>query len=415
MPRTPKAPPGELDLLLKLSMRRIFWGMNYATRLNLKLALPTGQRTEELSDLDCVGFSTGADFSVRILIADCKSGQKVSAATRAFWLAGARDFVGADRAYLVLQRSIPPGVRELGGSLALDILGDADRQILENVHGQYAPAVGPFDVSGVARLNGLLTQVDKKLESLNRFREHDYWHLPPERRLQRLIVELRAAGPALKTEQLAHRVLVLDLLFLFALSILGACRYVSAVSLHDPKNALLEYLLGGPAATRERRQQLKALKAGVAALEKAASAPPRLLDAFELEPSYFAALAETVARFVRRPRDAQRVLRYVEWWAQAQEGLGLPSAPEKLGATYGQFTQKLVSDMARTCFSAAGLGSDWMAIANRAGADIVEDTVSIEGGAKPSVSGHEVAEDEHEAGVDSRAGEEAGQLPIDGA
>ncbi len=415
MPRTPKAPPGELDLLLKLSMRRIFWGMNYATRLNLKLALPTGQRTEELSDLDCVAFSTGADFSVRVLIADCKSGQKVSAATRAFWLAGARDFVGADRAYLVLQRSIPPGVRELGGSLALDILGDADRQILENVHGQFAPAVGPFELAGAIRLQALLTQVDKKLESLNRFREHDYWYLPPERRLQRLIVELRAAGPVLKTEQLAHRVLVLDLLFLFALSVLGACRYVSAVSLHDPKNALLEYLLGGPAATRERGQQLSALKGGVAALEMAGAASPKLLDSFELEPPYFASLAETVARFVRRPRDSQRVLRYVEWWSQAQEGLGLPPASEKLGATYGQVTQKLVSDMARTCFSAAGLGADWIAIANRAGADSAEESPPSAQGAveMPASTERPSAKDPAAAASKGAGGKGGDQLPLD--
>ena len=82
-----------------------------------------GSRSEELTDLDCVAFSTGADFSVRMLVADCKSGQKVSPASRAFWLAGARDYVGADRAYLVLQRQVPDAVRELTGKQLAEVDG----------------------------------------------------------------------------------------------------------------------------------------------------------------------------------------------------------------------------------------------------------------------------------------------------
>ncbi len=366
--RTPRPPAKELDLPLKLAMRRVFWGMNYATRLNLKLALPAGSRSEELTDLDCVAFSTGADFSIRMLVADCKSGQKVSPASRAFWLAGARDYVGADRAYLVLQRQVPDAVRELAANLSLDLLGESDRTILENVHGQHAPNVDMFEIEGAMRVQGLLSQLDKRLERLNRFREHDYWHLPAERRLQRLIVELRTAAPSLKPDQLSHRVLVLDLMFLFAVALLNACRHVSAVSLSDPREALLQYLLGGPALTRERRQQLGRLRASLEELHEAGAVPRELVASTKLEPDYFDSLAETVARLLRRPRDAQRILRYVEWWAHAHEGIGAPSAPEALGQAYGAYTQKLVSDMTRTCFAAAKLDKRWMAIANGAGA-----------------------------------------------
>jgi hypothetical protein len=217
------APAGERDLGLKLAMRRVFWGMNYATRLNLLLALPGSRRTaDELSDLDCVGFSVGGDFSVRLLIADCKSGGKVSPATRLFWLAGVRDFFGADRAYAVLMRDIPDGVREQAGRLGVDVVGDADRQILENVHGQHAPAAPFFEMAGAVRLQELAKGLDGRLEPLIRFRDHEYWHLPPERRMQRLLATLRDAGPVLDVRQRAHVMLVVDLLFLLALSLLGA-------------------------------------------------------------------------------------------------------------------------------------------------------------------------------------------------
>lgn len=388
-------------------MRRVFWGMNYATRLNLKLALPVGRRAEELTDLDCVAFSTGADFSVRLLVADCKSGQRVSPAARAFWLAGARDFFGADRAYLVLQRSVQPNVRELAGRLGLDLLEEADRQILENVHGPHAPTTGHFDVTGASRVEDLLTHLDGRLESLNRFREHEYWHLPSERRLQRLIVELRRVGAALKVEQLSHRVLVLDLLFLFALAVLGACRYVSSVSLHDPRGALLQYLLGGPAMTRERQHQMESLRKAAAKLPDQQDGT--LDEVFRLEPPYFDALAETVGRFLRRPRDAQRVLRYLEWWAHGQEALGLPPVPSVLGGAYGEYTQKLVSDLARTCFVGAGLGGEWIEIANRAGA-VLEDAEP-----EADIGQGQAANRAARGSVASSDGVNEPQLPLEGA
>lgn len=359
-----KPPAGEQDLGLKLAMRRVFWGMNYATRLNLILALPGSRRTaDELSDLDCVGFSVGADFSVRLLVADCKSGSKVSPASRLFWLAGVRDFFGADRAYAVLLREIPDGVRQQAGRLGVDVLGDADRQILENVHSSLAPEAPFFEIEGATKLQELVRGLDRRLDRLVRFRDHEYWHLPPERRLQRLIAALREAGPALDMRQRGHAVLLVDFLFLLTLSLFGACRYVSSISLSDPRRALLHYLLGGHEQARSREQSLEVLMGALGALsERGVEVPSEALDGVSIEPPYFDSLAEVVARMLRRPRDTQRLLRYFEWWGQAQIGLGSPSAEEELGEAYGEYTRKLATDIARMCFSAAGLDKEWLGL-----------------------------------------------------
>jgi hypothetical protein len=393
--KTRKAPPGERDLPLKLAMRRVFWGMNYATRVNLKLAVPgQGRVAEELSDVDVVAFSTGADFSVRLLIADCKSSAKVSPAGRIFWLAGVRDYFGADRAYVVLQREIPGGAREAAGRLGIDVLAENDRQILENVHGPHAPPAPFFEIGGVERLQQLASNLDKKLERLVRFREHDFWALPEERRLQRLVVELRQAAPTLDASQKGHRLLVVDLLFLFALGLLGACRFVSSVSLADPREALLVYLLGGPEQTRARRRQLTDLEAAMRKLGEAV--PAEVFADLRIEPAYFDALVETVARFLRRPRDAQRVLRYVEWWAQAQLGLDGPPAA-KLGPGYADYTRKLVADLARTCFAAAGLHSDWLKLADEAGNTTDESDAPASAAPPPREDGADATADDASA------------------
>jgi hypothetical protein len=382
------APAAELDLELKLAMRRIFWGMNYATRVNLLLALPgSRQKAEELSDLDCVGFSVGGDFSVRLLIADCKSGSKVSPATRLFWLAGVRDFFGADRAYAVIKRRVPESVREQAGRLGVDVVGDDDRQILENVHGPLAPAAPFFDIDAAIKLKRLATGLDRRLESLIRFRDHEYWYLPPERRIQRLFVALREAAPVLETTQRAHVVLVLDLLFLLALSLLGACRYVSATSLAQPEHALLTYLLGGSEQTRTREKGLsQLLKLFRSLRDQGVDVPEGMLDDLTIEPAYFAALAETVTRMLRRPRDAQRLLRYIEWWGQAQVALGAPPTADALGAAYADYTRKLVGDIGRMCAVATGLSKPWPQLLGSAGNGTIEDSVAGDVEGAPQLS-----------------------------
>ncbi|MDQ4145681.1 MAG: hypothetical protein M3198_18435 [Actinomycetota bacterium] len=368
--RPAAAPHGEQDLLLKVAMSQIFWGMTCATRLNVKMSFP-GQRStpEELSDLDCVGISVGPDFSVRILVADCKSGKKVSPATRAFWLAGVREFMRASRGYLVLERTVPRGVRELASRLSLDVLGQDDLAILLNVHGSNAVTPNHLNVATVERARMLGSNLDKKLASLVEFKEYTYWTLPQDRRAQRSIVELRKVAPLLDSARLEHRVLVLEGLFLFALAMLEGCRYVSAVSLSDPGEALLEYHVGGPAAKRERGTQLSSLEKSIDRLSKSVQVPKELRGKFQLEPAYFDDLAETVVRLLRRPHDAARVLRYIEWWTYAQEVAGLESLASQVEA-YAGYSRKLVSDLARTYFTGGGLTGGWLTMAKSAGAPL---------------------------------------------
>jgi hypothetical protein len=101
--------------------------------------------------------------------------------------------------------------------------------------------------------------------------------------------------------------------------------------------------------------------------DRGVDVPEQVLAGASVEPPYFDELAETVARMLRRPRDAQRLLRYIEWWGQVQIGLRGPSVVEALGAPYADYTRKLVSDVGRMCFRAAGLSTEWVALATKAG------------------------------------------------
>ena len=159
---------------------------------------------------------------------------------------------------------------------------------------------------------------------------------------------------------------MLDLLFLFALGLLGACRSVSATSLAHPRRALLTYLLGGAQQTRAREQGLGDLVTALRALkDQGIAVPAEVLENVTVEPPNLRRAAEVVTRLLRRPRDAQRILRYIEWWGQAQVGLGSGDVVDVLGPIYGDYTRKLVSDIGRMSFRAAQLDSNWIQLASR--------------------------------------------------
>jgi hypothetical protein len=131
---------------------------------------------------------------------------------------------------------------------------------------------------------------------------------------------------------------------------------------------LLTFLLGGAEQTRAREKGIQDLVGALRGLrEQGVAVPDDALHGVTVEPPYFDDLAETVTRLLRRPRDAQRVLRYIEWWGQAQIGLGGPSVVDGLGSVYGDYTRKLVGDIARLCVSAARLGKGWAVLATSAG------------------------------------------------
>ena len=102
--------------------------------------------------------------------------------------------------------------------------------------------------------------------------------------------------------------------------------------------------------------------------ERGVEVPTDALQRASVEPPYFDALAETVARMLRRPRDAQRLLRYFEWWGQGEIGLGAVAVDEALGAAYGEYTRKLVTDIVRMCFGAANLDKEWLGLVTGAAA-----------------------------------------------
>jgi hypothetical protein len=109
----------ELDLGLKVGVRRLLWQMGYSTRLDVQLrgesistiktlVSPSTQglrgrgsgkspAIETFTDLDVLGVLINPGFGASTVVADCKTGTSDKPVARMFWARGVADLFGAMR------------------------------------------------------------------------------------------------------------------------------------------------------------------------------------------------------------------------------------------------------------------------------------------------------------------------------
>ena len=212
----------ELDLGLKVGVRRLLWSMGYSTRLDVELrgdrrpsasqsraANGSGQGEatkltrpadakgvpETFTDLDVLGVFVAPGFQLSTTIADCKSGLRDKPTARMFWARGVADLFGADQVMLVREHDVIDATRQLSSRLGITVLPAADLAAMQQLHG--APLANPtgplglmFDRQSVADNLSAFTGLDRRLNPLLEYRQFDYWVYEHHRNPIQLVAHL---------------------------------------------------------------------------------------------------------------------------------------------------------------------------------------------------------------------------------
>lgn len=304
----------ELDLGLKVGTRRLFWAMGLSTRLDVQLRGFTPPQTggkgrrsaEAFTDLDVLGVRIADGYTVRTSIADCKTSAKEST-SRMFWVSGVAGLFGADHAYLVREHEVSDAARQLSARLGVTVLTSDDLQRTQNFYSDALPSQdGPlgllFERSQAAAHLAAFNSLDRKLKPLLDFREFDFWVIEQHRTPFQLIAHLNAAKAKLDPRDPTHVSLFIDLAWLCLLAMIRVTEHVRGAFLSDPDRGLQEYLFGGAPGLREKRETARLLQ----------SMAPSDAGPLNHLPTYYPQLRELIVRLLRRPRQMQDALRYLE-------------------------------------------------------------------------------------------------------
>ncbi|MEU7829488.1 hypothetical protein [Nonomuraea sp. NPDC049129] len=363
----------EQDLGLKVASRRLLWRMGYTTRLDVQLrgawgpaARPDmskarGKRSsqpESFTDLDVLGLGLTGGARLHSTIVDCKTTAGGSTG-RMFWVRGVGDFFAADDAYMVRDSVVTDAARQLATRLGITTLTSAELSRLEELHScdiplDAAPISHLFEVSSAANVLAAFTGLDKKLKPLLDYREFGYWLYDEHRNLVQLVEHLRACTDLLDPRNPRHLALVLDLTWLYLVSLCHAIHAIRSAHVSDPDRGLQEYLFGGIVGLREKEQ----LSGLLTSLREGGALPPEVrVDPL---PAYYPKLRELITRVMRRPDRVLPALRLLEVLTTVT-ALAQRVEPADLGSLHEDLAAKQAADVIQFLVSTTGLDDGFRA------------------------------------------------------
>ena len=365
----------ELDLGLKVGVRRLLWSMGYSTRLDVELrgdrpSTSTSRSTndagrgevlkgraearrggpETFTDLDVLGVFVAPGFKFSTTIADCKSGQRDKPTARMFWARGVADLFGAEQVMVVREHDVPDATRQLSSRLGITVLPAADLAAMQQLHA--VPAANApsaldllFDRQSVAANLSAFTGLDRRLNRLLEYRQFNFWVYDHHRNPVQLVSHLRDSAAVLDPGNPVHLALFLDLAWLYAVSLIRAVSHIRGAFLKDPDRGLQEYLFGGATNLREKEETAALLRS---------VAPPGADNLHHLPP-YYGNLRELVTRLMRRPNEIQSALRYAEVASALMAARQRITLKDALGESFDPIAAKLVADVCGFLVASAGL------------------------------------------------------------
>jgi hypothetical protein len=302
----------------KVEMRRAFWAMGASTRIDVKLsalisreASRTRASIEEFTDLDVLGVQYTPMSGIMYAIADCKT-TRGRIPERVFWLRGVADLFGARAAYLTRDVAPPAAARQLAVRLGISVLDPTDRQALLAQAGDPGVPKGAKFLERDALLHwaSLTTTTPSAIERLQRYRRSVFWLVQRNRNLTQLPSYLiEAARAFVPDQQWAHAVLV-DLAWLYLLTLATALDEITRLQLADYGTSLAQIVVGGEQELREKQRTAAYLAEvlGKCDPERAAGLPAQ-----PLLPPYFDDLLDLVTRLGRRRDHISGALRALEF------------------------------------------------------------------------------------------------------
>lgn len=356
----------ELDLGQKVAARRLLWRMGYSTRIDvvlraLELADSRPGGPESYTDLDVLGVAVTPSGEVQSCLVDCKTGNS-PVIGRMFWVRGLVELFGADTAFMVRDRAISADALQLAARLGISALTEADLAQLESLLQTNLPVDDKplsilFDTSAVETTMVRYAGLNRKLKPILDYRQFDYWVHDDHRNLVGIpdtLVDLRTV---LDPKNPQHVGLVLDVSWLYLLSLARAIGALRTAHVSRLSYGLSEYIAGGPVQLKQKRDLAELLTS----LQEGGQIPQG--PTVQVNPRFFDGLLELTVRLMRRGPLFNDALRLLEYQAAASMlGLKTP-APEAFGDEYDRTAAKLAVDVVEFVAKAARLDPAFVDVA----------------------------------------------------
>jgi hypothetical protein len=271
----------------------------------------TRSASEEWTDVDVLAVEYSPLSGITFSLADCKT-SRGRVTERVFWLKGVSELFGARASYLVRDDGLPASARQLALRLGIAALDKEDRAALaEQVVPGLQPRTGRF-LAGetLVRWQELTSKTPAAIDRVQRYRQTYYWLLPRHRNLTQLPAYLGPASGHFHIDQRWSLALVVDLAWLYLLTVLDAVTQVTRLHLAESPGSLRQVLSGSEPEAREKQTLARQLAELLRYVDPHGEGA---VPTVELLPPYFDELVDLSSRVARRRQAAAGALRALEF------------------------------------------------------------------------------------------------------
>jgi hypothetical protein len=254
---------------------------------------------------------------------------------------------------MVRETVVTEAARQLATRLGITALTSDDLARLEALHPcdlalDAEPLSLLFDQPSAARVLAAFNDLDARLKPLLEYRDFGYWLYDEHRNPVQMVEHLRECARHLDARNPRHLALVLDLTWMYMVTLSHAIHAIRSARISDPDRGLQEYLFGGPVGLNEK-QQLAHLLTEL----RDSGAVPAEVNVDPL-PAYYRMLRELVTRLMRRPDRILTALRLLELLT-AVTALGTRVEPADVGSLHEDIAAKLAADVTGFLVTTASL------------------------------------------------------------
>ena len=218
--------------LLEFRIKRLLFSMGYFCKIGVIINADRSEFSDNITDLDVLGFSMHKDFTCKSIWADCKSGN-AKPLERISWINGVKRFADIDDVVFV-KKGVRVSTKQFARKSGIQIM---DLEVLQKFENDYkiedTSVEGSWDYNTQKECETILKNIriykSENIKKILKFIKVNYWSLDEYTQVKKCITALNQLGDFLKmpisdNEIKALKWAVYEVVSLFVLSTIKICR-----------------------------------------------------------------------------------------------------------------------------------------------------------------------------------------------
>ena len=250
--------------LLEFRIKRLLFSMGYFCKIGVIINADRSEFSDNITDLDVLGFSMHKDFTCKSIWADCKSGN-AKPLERISWINGVKRFADIDDVVFV-KKGVRVSTKQFARKSGIQIM---DLEVLQKFENDYkiedTSVEGSWDYNTQKEFETILKNIriykSENIKKILKFIKVNYWSLDEYTQVKKCITALNQLGDFLKmpisdNEIKALKWAVYEVVSLFVLSTIKICRNTYYFNNRDRNQIITEGITSGETVNKERQKEI---------------------------------------------------------------------------------------------------------------------------------------------------------------